>query len=110
MLNFIGERLIDLRKNSGITQEQLAAYLNVDQSYISKCEKSERQPSTDILERLSSLFGCPIKFFVDSEYENIPMQYAFRAKGIDLEDFESISVMNRLALDLKYMEEILAGE
>jgi transcriptional regulator with XRE-family HTH domain len=110
MFSFIGERLVTLRKKSGITQEQLAEFLNVDQSFISKCEKSERQPSTDMLEKLSNLFGCPVKFFMDSEYEYLPMEYAFRSNGIEIEDFESISVMNKIALNLNYMERILAGE
>lgn len=110
MFNFNGEKLVTLRKNSKITQEQLALYLNVDQSYVSRWEKGERQPSTDVLEKLSNLFGCPIKFFIDPEFEYVPMQYAFRAEGIELEDFASISVMNKIALNLNHMEEILAGE
>jgi transcriptional regulator with XRE-family HTH domain len=110
MFNFIGERLVALRKSSSITQGQLAYFLNVDQSYISKCEKSERQPSTDVLQKLSNLFGCPVKFFVDLECEYQPMEYAFRTNGLELEDLESISVMNKIALNLNYMETILAGE
>jgi|SRR5665647_1731847 len=110
MFNLVVERLVSLRKASGITQAQLAEFLNVDQSYISKCEKSERQPSTDMLEKLSSLFGCPFKFFVDLECEYQPMEYAFRTNGIELEDFESISVINKIAINLNYMEKILAGE
>lgn len=110
MFNFIKERLIGLRKNSKITQKQLAVYLNVDQSYVSKWEKGERQPSTDILEKLCNLFGCPIKFFTDSEFEYLPMHYAFRSEGIELEDFVCISAMNKIALNLNHMEEIMAGE
>ena len=41
MLNFelMGKRFSELRNGSGFTQSQLAEYLDVDQSYISKCEK-----------------------------------------------------------------------
>lgn len=52
MLNcgLIGERFSELRNGSGFTQKQLAKYLNVDQSYISKCEKNERQFSIAYLD------------------------------------------------------------
>ena len=41
MLNFelIGKRFNELREGSRFTQSQIAEYLGVDQSYISKCEK-----------------------------------------------------------------------
>ena len=41
MLNYdlVGKKFKVLREQCGFTQEQLAQYLNVDQSYISKCEK-----------------------------------------------------------------------
>lgn len=57
MLNFalVGERFSELRNRSGFTQKQLAEYLDVDQSYISKCEKNERQFSADILEKAAEL-------------------------------------------------------
>ena len=56
----MGKKFKMLRERSGFTQSQLAEYLNVDQSYISKCEQNERQFSVDILEKTSNLFGCPI--------------------------------------------------
>lgn len=41
MLNFdlVGKRFSELRNRSGFTQSMIAEYLDVDQSYISKCEK-----------------------------------------------------------------------
>ena len=38
----VGENIRELRKNAKITQEQLANYLSIDQSLISKIEKGER--------------------------------------------------------------------
>ncbi|AEG31622.1 helix-turn-helix domain-containing protein [Thiomicrospira cyclica] len=40
--------LIQLRKNSGLTQSELAEYIGVDQSFISKIERGERR--LDIVE------------------------------------------------------------
>ncbi len=45
MKGSVGERFSKLRIKNGFTQSQVAHYLEVDQSYISKYEKDERQAS-----------------------------------------------------------------
>ncbi|MDI6706800.1 MAG: helix-turn-helix transcriptional regulator, partial [Bacillota bacterium] len=67
MLNYdlVGKKFKVLREQCRFTQEQLAQYLNVDQSYISKCEKNERQFSVDILEKAGNLFGCSLEYFTN---------------------------------------------
>lgn len=107
MFKTVGERFKDLRNVSGLTQSQIAAYLGVDQSYISKCEKNERQFSIDILEKASSLFGCSIDCLTDEESEPTPMPIAFRAKSITVEDLETIAAMHKIALNLRFMESLL---
>jgi transcriptional regulator with XRE-family HTH domain len=98
MLNFelIGKRFSELRKTSGFTQGQLAEYLEVDQSYISKCETNERQFSVDILEKAAELFGCTVEYFTNESSEFIPMPMALRAKSVDVEDLKTIAAMNKM--------------
>jgi transcriptional regulator with XRE-family HTH domain len=112
MLNFelIGKRFSELRNRSGFTQSQLAEYLDVDQSYISKCEKNERQFSTDVLEKAAELFGCTMDYFVSESCEFVQMPIALRAKGITTEDLNTIAAMNKIALNLRFMEGLLEGE
>lgn len=110
MLKSVGERFSELRNRSGLTQSQIADYLNVDQSYISKYEKNERQFSVDILEKAAALFGCPIEYFTDETSEYEPMHIAFRAKSVTVEDLETIAAINKIALNLRYMEGLLEGE
>lgn len=112
MLNFelIGKKFSELRRMSGFTQGQLAEYLEVDQSYISKCEKNERQFSVDILEKASELFGCTVEYFTNESSEFVPMPMALRAKSVDVEDLKTIAAMNKIALNLRFMEGLLEGE
>jgi len=112
MLNFdlVGKKFKVLREQNGFTQEQLAQYLNVDQSYISKCEKNERQFSVDILEKAGNLFGCSLEYFTNDETEYSPAAIALRAKTVTAEDLETIATMNKIALNLSYMEGLLKGE
>jgi transcriptional regulator with XRE-family HTH domain len=47
-----------LRDNSKISQTQLARFLGVDQSMISKIESNERSPSIELLEKLSTFLAA----------------------------------------------------
>ena len=82
ILNFelIAKRFSELRDRSGFTQGIIAEYLGVDQSYISKCEKGERQFSVDVLDKASELFGCTIEYFVNESTEFTQMPIAPQSK------------------------------
>ena len=112
MLNFglVGKKVKELRDQYGLNQSQLAEYLKVDQSYISKCEKGERQFSADMLEKVANLFGCSMAFFTSESAEYCPIPFALRANGIETADLEAIAVMNKLALNLRFMYSLVAGE
>jgi len=100
----LGVRLKELRVKNLITQSQLAEYLGVDQSYISKLESGQRQLSMLSLEKLSHLFGLPVESLLEGEFclEQIP--FAMRARHLEPEDLESIAVINRIALNLRDMQ------
>ena len=51
----IGKKVKLLREAASFTQQQLADYLSVDQSLISKFEKGERSINSDALKQLSVL-------------------------------------------------------
>ncbi len=40
-IDIVGNKVASLRKKNKLTQKQIADFLNVDQSYISKCESNE---------------------------------------------------------------------
>lgn len=91
---FIGQEIKHLREQSGITQFQLANYLQVDQSLISRVEKNERQPSVEFIEKISALFGCPTDYFDATNKDISPLKFAFRANDINNEDFETVAAIN----------------
>jgi len=112
MLNFnlVGERFKKLREESGLTQGQIAEYLGVNQSYISRYEKNERKLSVDLLEKLANLFGCSIEYFTSSDSQYSPLPFALRAASITAEDLETVAALNKIALNLREMENLLKGE
>lgn len=103
----IGRRIKAFRENMGINQTQAAKYLEVDQSYISKCENGERQISVDKLEKLCDLFGCRLNEFLSAEQIAPSLHLSFRADAIQENDLVTIAEIQRIALNIREMKELL---
>lgn len=93
-----------MRTENGFTQEQLAAFLNVDRTMITKFEKGERALGIADLERACELFGCDLKVLRGLE-EYQPMTVAYRAKDLSLEDMEAVRKVQRIVLNLRRIKE-----
>ena len=65
-----GENLKTLRKNKGITQEELAARLNVVRQTISKWEKGQSVPDAEMLVKLAEIFEVPVSQLLGSKIES----------------------------------------
>ena len=103
----LGQKVKALREKAGLNQEQIAQFLGVDQSNISKCEKGERQFQVDHLERLGSLFGVSLGDLMNEEMLVAPLQIAFRADGMQVEDLNAIADIQKIALNLDQMRTLL---
>ena len=100
----MGAKIKDLRKAAKLSQSQLAAYLEVDQSYISKIEKGERSIAVDMLEKIAYLFGSDLSYFLDEKSHVSPLSIGFRTDGISKEDLQVIGTLNKLMLNLRFVD------
>ncbi len=64
----LGSKLYELRKNSGLSQEELAEKLNVSRQAISKWECGESMPDTDNLITISRLYKISLDELVGNSY------------------------------------------
>ena len=69
-------KLKDLRKQAGMTQQQLADKLGITKSVVSYYELSERTPSPEVLKDLALIFRVSTDYLLGIE----------RAKTIDVSD------------------------
>lgn len=106
----IGATLKSLRARSGFTQSNIAKYLKVDQSLISKFETGERALTADMLEKLAVLFGVNLTAFDDAVEHVTPLTFALRASEINEEDLDAISAINRIALNCNFLTQLLEGD
>lgn len=103
-------RLKELRKESKLTQEQLAGYLGVDQTLITKLENGSRTLNVSMIDKICSLFGCSESYLFGENDEYIPLNFAFRSNSIRADDLQCIAAVNKLALNLRYMNKKLGDE
>lgn len=100
-------RIKALRKESKLTQEQLAGYLEVDQSFVAKLENGTGKLNVDLLDKLCSLFGCTEEYLTGENEEYIPLNFAFRSSSVQAEDLQSIAMINKIAANLRFMDEMI---
>lgn len=60
----IGEKIYEMRKKLGMSQEELALQLNVSRQSISKWERDEAIPDTDKIIALSSVFSISTDYLL----------------------------------------------
>jgi transcriptional regulator with XRE-family HTH domain len=61
----LGERIRDLRKTKGLTQEQFAELIGVEQKHVSRLELGKSFPPFDRLEKIAQVLGVPLKDIFD---------------------------------------------
>lgn len=61
------EKLKTLRKQRGITQEQLAKYLNVGTSTIGMYESNVRKPRYEVLKQIADYFKVTVDYLIDDD-------------------------------------------
>jgi transcriptional regulator with XRE-family HTH domain len=63
----IANRLVELRKKSGLSQEELAAKLGLSRQAVSKWERAEASPDTDNLICLAKLYGVSLDALLNTD-------------------------------------------
>lgn len=67
----IANRLVELRKRNGYSQESLAEKLGISRQAISKWERAEASPDTDNLMALASLYGLTLDQLLNSNGDKV---------------------------------------
>ena len=84
----LGKKIQQLRKDNGMSQEELASKLTLSRQAISKWELGESVPDTENVVQLSKLFGVTTDYLLYDDYEEN------KINSITDRDAESISEEN----------------
>ncbi len=83
-----GTRLKELRKQNGLTQQQLAERIGVTKSVISFYELRERAPSPDVLAKLSYVFHVSTDYLLGIERNK-----TVDVSGLNDEDIKAVQLI-----------------
>lgn len=73
-MSYFSNKLYQLRKDSGMTQAQLAARLEISQSSVAMYESGDREPSFEMLECIADLFNINMRDLVGGANEQPAQQ------------------------------------
>ncbi len=90
-LETMGERIQQLRKNTGFTQADLAKKIGISHTQMARYEIKNIYPPADVLKALADLFGTSIDFLVMGDTESKAQASLKDAELIN--QFKKISVL-----------------
>lgn len=85
-------RLKEVRKLNNYTQQQIAEYLQVDQSLISKIEKGTRRINMTQFDKLCQLYDVTPEYLLGETDEYTPVRY----RSDEQVDLNAIAKMNQV--------------
>lgn len=62
----LGERIKEIRKAHGFSQEQLAVLVDIEQKHVSCIERGKNAPTIDRLQKIAEVLNVPVKDFFES--------------------------------------------
>ena len=73
-MNILSERVVNFRKEKGLTQEQLAANIGVSRGVLAGVESGFHTPSKEMAKKLSAYFNVPLETFLIEDIQQTPKQ------------------------------------
>lgn len=62
-----GQRIVELRKKAGISQDELAFRCNIHRAYMGTIERGEKSVTLNTVEKIAAGFGVHVKDLFDWE-------------------------------------------
>lgn len=72
-----------------------------------KLENGTRSLNILLNEKICSLFGCSDSYLMGEADENIPLNFVFCLKDIWTEDLECIAAVNKIVMNISYMNRMI---
>ena len=107
LIDKMGERLRELRLTYGFTQQQVADYLEIDQSHYSKIEHGKRYIRTlHQLEDLCDLYNCTQDYLLLRNDDYTPQEWVGVDNGLDIGVIAQMNTTMRYLKMLRKVEEV----
>ena len=107
----IGEFLRELRKEKGLTQEQLAEQFNISRRSVSRWETGSNMPDVGLLIEIADFFDVDIREIIDGERksENMDKEKETLKKVAEYADAEKAKLKKTVSNIFKWMCLMMLG-
>lgn len=78
----VGEKIKQLRKDKGLQQKTVATDVGLDQSNYNKVENGKREPSVEVLQKLSVILGVTVNELLNPDNKQQPTPVAVEDKTV----------------------------
>lgn len=99
----IGARMKTLRENMNLPPQYVSSYLDIPRKDLLDMEGGNKNITLSILNKLCSLFGCDESYLLCKSDKFDPTTFALRSSSIEADDLEGIATMNRIYMNMKYL-------
>lgn len=103
-----GDKLIKLRKKQGLSQEDLAAKLNVSRQSVSKWESNNTYPETDKIVQICNIFECSMDDLINENIKDINQLERKSKKEINIKIEPLLDFITK-TVDMFYNMKFLSG-
>ncbi|WP_212592431.1 helix-turn-helix transcriptional regulator [Sphingobacterium humi] len=110
MEKILSKNLKDFRVKLGLTQDQIADYLEISREEVSYYETNRRSVPVDLIPTYAKLFGIDEYdlYEEDAAINNLNLAFAFRANEISPNDLKVIADFKKIALNYLKIKNVLA--
>ena len=107
-------RLKEMRKEMGITQQQLADAIDVTRTAVVKYETGKNKPTAEVLGKLSDYFQVSVDYLLGRDMEEMKNDPAANADEVENVEAEFMKLFKRLSpeeqeRELAYLRSRLNG-
>lgn len=97
-MSVLGDNIRAYRGNINLTQQELSDYLECDRVSLSYYETGERQPSIDILLKMSDIFGVELDDLLNESSDVLKenLSLAFRKEGMSSKNLNEIASFKKI--------------
>ncbi len=82
--NELGEKIRQIRRSKGFTQEQLAELIGIDNKHLSRIEKGRHMPTYNIIKKLAKVLDFDIYKIEDMSIAEIPQPDKIFLKSLNI--------------------------
>ena len=91
------EKIIKLRKEQGLSQEEFGMKINVSRQTISKWEAEQALPDYESLKQISEVFGVSVDCLLDDNTDNLK-QTTKKSRGIKTLNFKKVLALSLIVI------------